>query len=251
MISCVVPNSEEDLLRYQQIGMNAASRTYIDGVYNCQNFATQFYKDCYFAGMRCRIRTGTAGGSGFSGGNHAWNSVFIGGKWVDWEPQINNVHIGHVKTATPGTAELSRFSYTQEDVLRLLYELVGRTVPSHIIDQGTVNDGLYNDGRYIAYLGGLCIDDGLTSDVLINNISFFRSNLPNNGNGGCYAIVENDTPIMITWVYKMNNKHYAVEHLQKSDLTAGRNIISHNIEHIFTESVKIIFIDLSNVIPNN
>jgi hypothetical protein len=249
VVACPV-NTPSDLDKYKQIGALVAAKTYVDDIYNCQNFATQFYQNCYKEKMQCRIRSGTAGGSGFSGGNHAWNSVFIDGKWVDWEPQINNIHNGHVKTYTSGSSALSMFMYSLEDVNRILYELVGRKVPSNVIDQGTIHNGLYDDGRFISYFGGFCVDDNLTSEIIYNNLNGFRTNLPENGNGGFYAIVLENIPIMLAWIYKMGNKHYAIENLETLDPVGGRYIINHNIFHDLSK-IEYILIDISNVIPEN
>jgi len=238
-----------DIARYKKIGESVAAKKYVDDVYNRQNFATQFYQNCYKAGLPCRARSGTSGGKGWSRGSHAWNSVLINGKWVDWEPQSNKVHIGHIQTPGTASAQLQMFNYTTRDLTRLLYELVGRNVPSNIIDLGLISDGLYDTGRFSTYFEGLCIDDNHTSACLISGLNSFRLQLPNNGDGGSYAIVQGQIPIMIAWIYKMNDKHYAVEHLQKYDSVPGRSVFYNEVDIDSSEPVEFFLIDLSECFP--
>jgi hypothetical protein len=120
-----------DLQNYQNTGASVAAREWPEN-YDCSNFSTQFYQNCYKAGLPCRVRLGVSGGDGFETGAHAWNSVKIDGIWVDWEPQKNSPHSGHTQTTTNLGGIWG--DYTQEGVARIIYELVGRYVPKHIID---------------------------------------------------------------------------------------------------------------------
>lgn len=68
---------------------------YIDGGYTaynalidhgavCEGYALAFYEMCKFAGVDCRVVTGTAYGSRGEG-NHAWNVVKSGGTWYNMD----------------------------------------------------------------------------------------------------------------------------------------------------------------------
>ncbi|MDR2702191.1 MAG: hypothetical protein LBB72_07150, partial [Spirochaetaceae bacterium] len=55
-----------DLEKYKKIGEIVAAKEYSLENYDCANFATQFYQDCYKAGLPVRIRIGVSGGERFS-----------------------------------------------------------------------------------------------------------------------------------------------------------------------------------------
>lgn len=50
----------------------------------CEGYALEFYLLCKYAGISCRVVTGTAYGSN-SEGNHAWNVVKNGSKWYNMD----------------------------------------------------------------------------------------------------------------------------------------------------------------------
>lgn len=63
---------------------------YIDGVYNCQNFAAQFQGQCNLNGVTCRtVGASCTDNDGNSLGAHRFNSVFLPEKmqWCIVEPQ--------------------------------------------------------------------------------------------------------------------------------------------------------------------
>ncbi len=123
--SCDTNNTGIDtntaLYKYQSVGKSVAAKEWSQD-YDCSNFSVQFYQNCFKAGLPCRVRIGDSGGHGFVKESHAWNSVFINGQWVDWEPQYNSIHYGHIKTSTLIGGRWGQT--TSEDLSRIIYELI-------------------------------------------------------------------------------------------------------------------------------
>ena len=137
-----------DTQKYQSAGADVAARSW-SVKYDCSNFSTQFYQNCYKAGLPVRVRSGISGGDGFAGGPHAWNSVKINGRWVDWEPQKNAVHTGHRKTSTPIGKGYS--SFTKEHMTKILYESIGKYVPSSVISEYEIDKYLFRKSPFDQY----------------------------------------------------------------------------------------------------
>jgi hypothetical protein len=226
-----------DLQKYQNIGRIVAAKTW-SADYDCSNFSTQFYQNCYRAELPGRVRVGISGGNGFSANNHTWNSVLIDGQWVDWESQTNSVHTGHIKTSTSQGSGWGTF--TKEDFVRILYELIGRKVPTNIIDSYEIDAHLFKDSPFNSYFNGYC----LTDDPVYNQfVSQLMAQAPNNGDG--VLAISNDR-IHLLFAYKLSGKYYGVENLEKNDPVNGRSIINQNgLEHDFTTATEFIKIDFS------
>jgi len=179
--ACDDGNNDEtdDLIQYQKLGASVAAKSWSED-YDCSNFSVQFYQNCFNAGLPCRVRNGDSGGQGFDIGRHAWNSVLINAQWVDWEPQYNGIHFGHIKTSTLIGGNWG--SYTKEDITRVLYELVGRNVPASIIDTHEIDKYLWEDSPFNPYFNSFayCVNDDPDSDYYVGR---FQSELPNNGDG--------------------------------------------------------------------
>ena len=136
---------------YRRIGAAVAEKTWTND-YDCSNFSVAFYKACKEAGLPARVRSGDSGGSNFRVGRHAWNSVLIDGRWLDWEPQLNEIYNGHTQTWTNKTFSHDKtVFYYSEDFTRMRYELVGSTVPWHVIDSYEIDD---NMPQFYEYFGG-------------------------------------------------------------------------------------------------
>jgi hypothetical protein len=206
-----------DLQKYQNIGRTVAAKNWSAG-YDCSNFSTQFYQNCYREGLPSRVRVGISGGSGFSADNHTWNSVLIDDQWVDWEPQTNSVHTGHIKTSTSSGAEWGAF--TEEDFVRILYELIGRNVPAYIIDAYEIDAHLFKDSPFNSYFNGYCLTD---DPVYTYFVSQLMTQVPDNGDG--VLAISNDR-LHLLFAYKLSGKYYGVENLEKNDPADGRSIIN-------------------------
>jgi hypothetical protein len=206
-----------DLQKYQNAGSSVAARDWSED-YDCSNFSTQLYQNCYKAGIPCRVRLGRAGGAGFtSGENHAWNSVKINGRWVDWEPQANAVHSGHKKTSSPS----GWGSYTEEDLTRIMYETIGKYVPSTVIDSHEI-DKYLSDGspfnQYFVPLAECLSDDPVAYAALISQLT---NELPNNGDGDMYIV----NLLYLAWAFKLDNKYYAIMGIEQTDPAEGRQAL--------------------------
>ena len=211
------------LADYQKVGESVAEKTWIEDEYDCSNFSVQFYQNCYKAGLPCRVRSGDSGGKGFSGGRHAWNSVLIDRKWVDWEPQINDIHYGHTKTSTSVGGAFS--DYTYEELTRIMYELIGRTVPKNIIDTHEIDMYLYENSPFHYYFGGRRF--GLDISLSGYDLAYFQANLPNNGDGKFFI---SSADMKVHWVYRMSNIFYVVVNIRSIDPVDGRSIIQDNVD---------------------
>ncbi|MCL1928692.1 MAG: hypothetical protein FWG07_07885 [Treponema sp.] len=219
---------------YQKIGAGIAAKTYIPGVYDCSNFSVHFYQESNKAGLPCRVRIGDAGGKGFSGGMHAWNSVLINRQWVDWEPQYNDIHYGHTKTSnhyyTNGYG-----GYTWEELERIMYELIGRTAPSSLIDAYEIDKYLFGraengdptneNSPFHYYFGGLRFGvDVFLSDY---TLSYFQVALPNKGRGLFYITTAD---MKMHFVYRVNDNFYVVADLRSLDPVEGRSVIKDEVD---------------------
>jgi hypothetical protein len=226
-----------DLQKYQSIGRIVAEKTW-SADYDCSNFSTQFYQNCFKAGLPSRVRAGISGGNGFSADDHAWNSILIDGEWVDWEPQSNSVHIGHTKTSTSPGAEWGVF--TEEDFVRILYELIGRNVPTYIIDSYEIDDHLFKSSPFNSYFNGYC----LTDDPAYNQfVSQLMLRAPNNGDG---VLAISNNRLHLLFAYKLGDKYYGVVNLEENDPVNGRSVIKQNgLSHDFTTATEFIKIDFS------
>jgi hypothetical protein len=226
-----------DLQKYQNIGGIVAAKAW-SADYDCSNFSTQFYQNCYKAGLPSRVRVGISGGNGFSAGNHTWNSVLIDGQWVDWEPQSNSVHIGHIKTSTSPGAGWGEF--TEEDFVRILYELIGRNVPTHIIDSYEIDAYLFKDSPFNSHFNGYCLTDDPAYSQFVSQL---MTRAPNNGDG---VLAISNNKLHLLFAYKLSGKYYGVENLEENDPVNGRSVINQNsLRHDFTTATDFIKIDFS------
>jgi hypothetical protein len=209
-----------DLQKYQNIGARVAAKKWSVN-YDCSNFSTQFYQNCYKAGLPCRVRLGTSGGPDFSAGNHAWNSVKINGQWVNWEPQKNSVYSGHTQTkTTPSGIDMGNF--TEEDVGRIIYELVGRYVPGNVIDAYEIdtywgkNSPFY--GHFLSIASCLS-DDGsqIIQDLISNTL---QHEIPDDNSGGIFITADKKHLIFF---FQYNSKYYGIVNLEENDPAEGRN----------------------------
>ncbi|MDR2745911.1 MAG: transglutaminase domain-containing protein [Treponema sp.] len=214
------PALSTDLKKYQDIGYDVAARKWTVN-YDCSNFSTQFYQNCHNAGLPCRIRAGTAAvTNGFSGGDHAWNSVLIDGKWVNWEPQTNEVFNRHVQTRT--YINPSWGNYVEEDIVRIIYETVGRYVPENIIDSYEI-DANWNKSPFLPYYlsHAYCISDDPAMSTLAASL---QTRLPDNNDGGFFVYGTYDIAIF----FKYNSKYYAIDNLEDNDPVDGRKVLPGN-----------------------
>ena len=239
IIACKSNENDEnnnDLIRYQSIGASVAEKIWTEDEYDCSNFSVQFYQNCINAGLPCRIRIGS--GYGANGDlNHAWNSVWINGKWVDWEPQENNIRYDHKKTST--SIGLQWGDYTEEEILRIMYELIGRNVPKNIIDNYEIDMHLYKNSPFSQYFPGLRINTDITLPPY--NMSEVQANIPNNGDSTFYITFSN---MIVHWFYKYNDNYYVITNIRSLDSVTGRSII--DIENIdFSKNGDFLTIDSS------
>jgi len=235
-----------DLDIYQKTGASVAARKYVEGEYDCSNFSVQFFKDCLNAGLPCRVRIGEAGGKGFTSGNHAWNSVWINGQWLDWEPQENNIHKGHKQTITKVDSTAGWDSYSCEELERIMYELIGKNVPVSIVDSHEIDKYLYEDSPFNFYFPGLHIGTDITLPEY--NLTYFRNSLPNNGDGLFYITFSNNA---VHWIYNMNNNFFAIVNLRSIDPVPGRSIMGDNSESMDFSNGGEFFKPVSSVWPKN
>jgi hypothetical protein len=212
------------LEEYQNAGAGVAEKKWTVN-YDCSNFSTQFYQNCYKAGLPCRVRSGKSGGPGFSVEDHAWNSVKIDGTWVNWEPQLNAVYTGHTQTATPLDGD-SWGDFLMEDIVRIVYETAGRYVPSHIIDSYEI-DAHWNRNSpfypyYTPYAYCLSNDPGSNAQALVATL---QTEIPNNNDGDMFITGDKH----LFFFFKYNNKYYGLVNLETQDPVEGRIITQRNI----------------------
>jgi len=211
----------EDLVKYEYVGASVARKEWTEN-YDCSNFSVQFYQNCYKAGLPCRVRFGEA--TAWGGGGHAYNSVKIDGRWLDWEPQYNFIYNGHTKRPEEKVSK-ERFEY----------ELIGRTVPSSVIDNYEIDK---NFSVFIPYFNGYCLSDDPAYNTLIGLLGWL-SNLHS-------IYITNNNNIL--FVYKINDKYYGIEYSEETDPIEGRSVIKPNrLKYDFTEATEFIerdFIDL-------
>jgi hypothetical protein len=227
--------TQTDLQKYQKAGENVSTKTWSTD-YDCSNFSTQFYQNCYKAGLPCRVRLGTATNPGTNTQeNHAWNSVKINGQWVDWEPQLKTrVDRGTYTQTATSDPELGAF--TLEDVTRMMYELVGRKVPSSVIDNYEIDDHLFENSPFNSYFGGINLSDNSAYAAFVAQI---RTAAPNNGDG-VFAISQD--LLHIVFAYKLNNKYYALDSLERNDPAEGRSAAKESDLERVAASTTVIFV---------
>jgi hypothetical protein len=218
-INIAPTHKEYRLSDYKNVGESVASKSW-SADYDCSNFAVQFYQNCYRAGLPCRIRLGLSGGDLFSSNNHAWNSVEINGEWVNWEPQLNDMYNGHRQTWNPTSSS----HFYQEDLSRIIYEMIGKYVPESFINLYEIDAyWSYNSPFYpffvpIAY----CLSDDVDP-----NIQALRANLetiiPDNNSGGIVIFDQN----VLLFFFQYKNKYYGIGNLTsaKNDPLEGRSIV--------------------------
>lgn len=212
-----------DLQRYQNIGAGVAAKPWSTN-YDCSNFSTQFYQNCYKAGLPCRVRLGTSGGPDFSAGDHAWNSVKINGQWVNWEPQKNSVYSGHTQTRTP--MSVGGDNFVKEDIARIIYELVGRYVPGSVIDNYEIdaywneNSPFYRHFLFMAY----CLSDDKNQNAQDLVLSL-ETEIPNNNSGDIF--ISSDQKHLF-FFFKYNSKYYGIGNLEENDPVEGRSAVKRN-----------------------
>lgn len=222
LIACPYPidNVRSATLQdYEQVAASFPYREWIEDEYDCSNFSIQFYQNCYKANLPCRVRIGAADGIG-SELNHAWNSVKIKGLWVDWEPQLKEIYNSHKKTSTPMGDGWGKF--TNEDVLRMMYELIGRKVPSSVIDAYEIDAHIHKNSPYNTFFNGYCIsnDPDYSSWIAL----YFSKDMKNDGEGGYYCVNEQH----VAFYYRLGGKYYGVEYMERDDPVAGRNAVEQN-----------------------
>ena len=241
-MSCEIEHkfNNSDLTRYEQAGESVAAKNWtVD--YDCSNFSVQFYQNCYKSGLPCRIRFGLSGGGGFSEEPHAWNSVFIEGQWVDWEPQLNCIYYWHNQNQGYNSlTEMFLSPYKRYDIYRLMHELIGRNVPSHIIDTYEIDKHLTKDSPFNYYFNGLCI--GEETSVFSDYLKYFQHYLSSSGQGDVFKFFYSDT---LFWVYNLNGKYYVLEHLEANDPMGGRRITRNSLKGDFPISVELSQVDNS------
>jgi hypothetical protein len=209
-----------DLQRYDDAGSSVAAKEYSEN-YDCSNYSTQFYQNCYKAGLPCRVRLGKAGGEAFSdsGVDHAWNSVKIEGQWVDWEPQLNRIYTGHVQEQTKDTTN-SGITYIVEDIVRIIYETVGKYVPRTVIDTYEIDDN-WATKPFLPYYIPLaeCISDSddAYSKALVN---YLKTQLIGGIEGDIF--IDDDADAHFHLFFRYNNAYYAVFNIDESDPPEGR-----------------------------
>jgi hypothetical protein len=208
-VSCnnVVGNNNNDdfqLKDYQNLGASVAAKEYREGSYDCSNYATQFYQNCYEEGLPCRIRFGISGGSRFSVGNHAWNSVKINGEWVNWEPQLNDLYNGHRQTWTSMGGNWGNIH--EEDISRILYETIGKYVPESMINLYEIDTYALTDSPFYSFFvsEAYCFSDDQDANYLVSQLEDIISE---NDDG---AIVLFDQMYLV-FMFKYQNKYYGIE----------------------------------------
>jgi hypothetical protein len=210
-----------DQQKYENAGKDVAARTWSED-YDCSNFSTQFYQNCYKAGIPSRVRLGISGGAGFTAENHAWNSVKINGQWVDWEPQANAVHSGHKKTASPIISGVKKTSFTDEQVTRIMYETIGKNVPSPVIDSHEIDKYLTDGSPFNQHFVSLAVclsDDAAANAAIINQLN---KDLPNNGDGDMYI---SDDLEHLAWAFNLGGKYYMITNIEQTDPVEGRQVL--------------------------
>jgi hypothetical protein len=210
-----------DLQKYQNAGANVAAKEYTED-YDCSNFSTQFYQNCYNLGLPCRVRLGKYDISSAEA-DHAWNSVKINGTWVNWEPQLNGVCYDHIQTRTPMGAAWGVF--VKEDIARIIYENIGKHVPSSIIDAYEIDAHWNNNSPYYEYFLFLsyCLSDDPDPDIQ-SFVSELQDVIPNNNSGDIFIFNQQ----YLAFFFKYGNKYYGIEYLEKNDPFEGRNVIKGN-----------------------
>ena len=227
------------LQEFKNAGRKVAAQKWTDD-YDCSNFAVQFYQNCYKAGLPSRIRVGISGGDFSVPEGHAWNSVKINGKWVDWEPQLNEVYSGHKQTVTPIVVREVVTQFTNEGIFRMMYELVGRNVPQHIINTHEIDTFLYNNSPFNQYFNGYCLSDDPAYSVLVNMLRMY---IQNNGDG---IITLSGDYRHIMFIYKLGGKYYGIDRLEENDPVEGRSAFGRNrLTHDFTTATEFITPDIN------
>jgi hypothetical protein len=218
-----VDPSLAEVQNYRNTGSRVAAREWSEN-YDCSNFSTQFYQDCLNAGLPCRVRTGVSGGEGFTRENHAWNSVRIGGVWVNWEPQLNQIYNGHTQTWTPLGDGWDGFFI--EDIARIVYESVGKYVPESIIDKHEIDTHWNKNSPFYRYFVSVshCLSDDPDSGVQ-SLVSSLKEAIPNNDSGDIFIIPGQPH---LFFFYKYNSKYYGIENIEESDPLEGRSAAGGN-----------------------
>ncbi len=222
IVSCnnLADEPRYSLADYQAVGTSVFLRDWTED-YDCSNFSVQFYQNCYKAGLPCRVRSGMSGGSMFEIGRHAWNSVKINGKWVNWEPQFNNVYEDHRQTWTPMGGEWG--TIYDEDIARMLYEYIGRHVPEPIINLHEIDDSLYNDTPFYPFFvpRAYCLNDDTSAEMQAIMLEV-ESYMSEHDQVGLFAILDST---YFVFIFKYYNKYYGIEDLQVNDPLEGRSVI--------------------------
>jgi hypothetical protein len=211
-----------DLQKYQNIGAGVAEREWTED-YDCSNFSTQFYQNCYQAGLPCRVRFGRSGGKAFSSSDHAWNSVKIDGTWVNWEPQLNAVYNDHRQTRTPMGAAWGDF--VEEDISRIIYETIGKYVPKSVIDSYEIDAYWSHNSPFYPYFisHSYCLSDEQDQDTQ-SFVLDLQSEIPDNNSGDIFIV--NRQHIFL--FFKYENKYYGIANLEESDPVEGRSVQKHD-----------------------
>ncbi|MDR1867404.1 MAG: hypothetical protein LBQ77_03940 [Treponema sp.] len=225
--ACSQPTSTSEvqlisLETYQNVGASVAEKQWSVN-YDCSNFATQFYQNCYKAGLPCRVRLGKSGGADFTVEDHAWNSVKIEGIWVNWEPQSNAVYNGHTQTWT----SIGWGSFVNEDIARIIYENIGKYVPKNIIDNYEIDTYWNSNSPFYVYFipYAYCLSDDMNPNTQ-DLVSYLQSEIPSNNSGGIF--ITNNYEHLVLF-FKYNNKYYGIEHLEANDPYEGRSVMAKEL----------------------
>jgi hypothetical protein len=242
--ACRNPSGEDynltDLRKYQNAGGKVAEKTWSED-YDCSNFSTQFFQNCYKSGLPCRVRLGKSGGNSFSVDDHAWNSVKIDGIWVNWEPQLNSVYNSHTQTRTSMGPDWGTF--VLEDIVRIIYENIGKYVPSSIIDAYEIDAHWRNNSPYYQYFlsESHCLSDDPDPDAK-SMVSFLQGEIPDNNSGDIFITDKQH----LLFLFKYNNKYYGIENLEEDDPLEGRSVTKKsNLKEIIISGTEFTKLDIN------
>jgi hypothetical protein len=237
------PQSADEVLisleTYEKVGASLAEKKWSEN-YDCSNFATQFYQNCYKAGLPCRVRLGKSGGVNIGVGDHAWNSVKIDGTWVSWEPQLNKVYNDHTQTRTP----IEWGEFCKEDIARIIYERIGKYVPKNIIDNYEIDVSWQKNSPFNQYFisQAYCVSN--MGPAVQDIISFLETHIPLNNSADIF--ITQDYKHLVLY-FKYDNKYYGIPNLETSDPVEGRTIATKelSLEEIIASGIGFTKLDIT------
>jgi hypothetical protein len=167
----------------------------------------------------------TVRGGGIPAGDHAWNSVKVNGVWAHWEPQLNTIYTGHTQTWTSlGTGW---GAFVKEDIVRIIYETIGRYVPKATIDAYEIDAYWFTNSPFYQYFTSYayCLSDD--SDPGIQDlVSYLAGEIPDNNSGDIF-ITDDEKHLLL--FFKYNSKYYGIANLEETDPLEGRSIITKEL----------------------